>query len=193
MNCSCLEDISEIEPILESVAEPEIVFTDDDKIQFIDLLTQSYHESDFPSIENMPLEFDEDELNEHYSTQSSCDLHLSSLCDDTLSDNSTESGSQRIVCNETTFIIPKALMYPKAQIIGTLTLNERREKIQRYLEKRKKRSWNKKIAYDCRKRVADNRMRIKGRFVTKDKAIEIQAVDRCEVRNLASQDPRNSW
>jgi len=42
---------------------------------------------------------------------------------------------------------------------------ERNLKIERY--KNKKRNWNKKIAYDCRKRVADTRLRIKGRFISK--------------------------
>lgn len=59
---------------------------------------------------------------------------------------------------------------PVARKIGTLTLEERRIKIEKYLEKRKRRSWNKRVNYDCRKKVADNRLRIKGRFVTKDQA-----------------------
>lgn len=42
---------------------------------------------------------------------------------------------------------------------------ERSLKIERY--KNKKRNWAKKIAYDCRKRVADTRLRIKGRFISK--------------------------
>jgi len=54
--------------------------------------------------------------------------------------------------------------------IGTLTLSERRAKIEKYLEKRKKRTWSRRINYDCRKRVADSRLRIKGRFVTRDQA-----------------------
>lgn len=57
--------------------------------------------------------------------------------------------------------------------IGALTVRERREKIKKYLEKRKRRIWKKKVCYDCRKKVADKRLRIKGRFVTRDQAYEL--------------------
>jgi hypothetical protein len=33
--------------------------------------------------------------------------------------------------------------------------------------KRKNRNWDKKVSYVCRKRVADSRLRIKGRFITR--------------------------
>lgn len=52
-------------------------------------------------------------------------------------------------------------------MIGTLTLEERQIKIEKYLEKRKRRNYTKRINYACRKKVADNRIRIKGRFVAK--------------------------
>ena len=58
-----------------------------------------------------------------------------------------------------------------------MTIEERREKIEKYLQKRKKRTWNKKISYDCRKKVADSRLRIKGRFVTKEQAVTILGED----------------
>ncbi len=64
--------------------------------------------------------------------------------------------------------------------IGTLTVEERKAKIEKYLEKRKKRTWNKKISYDCRKRVADSRLRVKGRFITKNQAFEILRNDGVE-------------
>lgn len=42
---------------------------------------------------------------------------------------------------------------------------ERQFKIERY--KNKRRNWIRKISYDCRKRVADARLRVKGRFISK--------------------------
>jgi len=57
--------------------------------------------------------------------------------------------------------------------VGSLSLSERKKKIDRYLEKRQKRIWEKKIAYDCRKKVADKRLRIKGRFVTREQALNL--------------------
>jgi hypothetical protein len=57
--------------------------------------------------------------------------------------------------------------------IGTLTVEERRMKVQKYLEKRKRRNFAKKISYMCRKKVADQRIRVKGRFVSKVQAESI--------------------
>lgn len=60
------------------------------------------------------------------------------------------------------------------EVIGTLTSEQRQVRIQRFLEKRKRRVWTKKISYDCRKRVADSRLRVKGRFVKKTQALAAQ-------------------
>lgn len=68
--------------------------------------------------------------------------------------------------------------------IGYLTVSERKEKIKHYLEKRKRRIWKKKVSYDCRKKVADKRLRIKGRFVTKEQA--------CEILGLTPEDLANN-
>jgi len=57
--------------------------------------------------------------------------------------------------------------------VSSLSLSERKKKIDRCLEKRQKRIWQKKIAYDCRKKVADKRLQIKGRFVTREQALNL--------------------
>ncbi len=59
---------------------------------------------------------------------------------------------------------------PQPKKIGRLTFEERQRKIDRYRTKRNTRVWTKKISYTCRKRVADQRLRIKGRFVSKTDA-----------------------
>ena len=61
--------------------------------------------------------------------------------------------------------------------VGCLSVEERRAKLDKYKEKRKRRSFAKRISYDCRKKVADKRLRIKGRFVTKEQAINILGND----------------
>ncbi len=62
------------------------------------------------------------------------------------------------------------------RMVGTLTFQQRKEKIRKYLEKRKRRIWKKKICYDCRKKVADKRLRVKGRFVTREQAYAILGI-----------------
>lgn len=59
--------------------------------------------------------------------------------------------------------------------IGSITLEERRIKVLKFLEKRKRRNFKKKISYMCRKKVADKRVRIKGRFVSKVQAEAIKS------------------
>ena len=69
------------------------------------------------------------------------------------------------------------------RMIGALTVSQRKEKIRKYFEKRKRRIWKKKISYDCRKKVADKRLRIKGRFVTRDQAYELLGTTAKELSN----------
>jgi hypothetical protein len=57
--------------------------------------------------------------------------------------------------------------------LGGITSEERKAKIKLYLEKRQRRTYTKKVSYDCRKKVADQRIRVKGRFVTKQQAMDI--------------------
>ncbi|OMJ83138.1 hypothetical protein SteCoe_15991 [Stentor coeruleus] len=74
-----------------------------------------------------------------------------------------------------TYFIGKTEENPQAgKKIGTITMEERKEKVKKYLEKRKRRIFTKRISYACRKRVADSRIRVKGRFVTKEQARKLE-------------------
>lgn len=64
--------------------------------------------------------------------------------------------------------LKKTPFLEKIRRIGTLSVEERKAKVEKYLEKRKQKSWDKKTNYQSRKKVANNRLRVKGRFVTKD-------------------------
>ena len=60
--------------------------------------------------------------------------------------------------------------------IGVYTKSERRERIEKFRAKRSKRVYRKQVKYDCRKKLADTRPRIKGRFVTKkDDNIKVES------------------
>jgi hypothetical protein len=60
--------------------------------------------------------------------------------------------------------------------IGIYSLEERRERVARFLEKRQKRVWTRKVKYDVRKNFADSRIRFKGRFVKKEEEVDILTV-----------------
>ena len=51
--------------------------------------------------------------------------------------------------------------------IGIYGVKERKELVERYLEKRRRRCWKRTIKYGVRKTFADSRMRVKGRFISK--------------------------
>ncbi|GAA0176510.1 hypothetical protein LIER_29487 [Lithospermum erythrorhizon] len=61
--------------------------------------------------------------------------------------------------------------------VGKLSVEEKREKIHRYLKKRNERNFNKKIKRNinwvaCRKTLADSRPRVRGRFAKNDELME---------------------
>ncbi|CAG9316617.1 unnamed protein product [Blepharisma stoltei] len=92
------------------------------------------------------------------------------------SDNSAREKPENIKFENQ--LLPKPqIMYSKTAKIGTLTIEERHLKIEKYLEKRKRRNFCKKISYECRKRVADDRIRIRGRFVSKIQAEALRGLE----------------
>lgn len=57
--------------------------------------------------------------------------------------------------------------------VGHLSKKQRDLKVKKYIEKKKKRKWDKKVNYESRKKVADTRPRYKGRFVSFEQAGEL--------------------
>ena len=55
--------------------------------------------------------------------------------------------------------------------IGTYTRSERAAKILRYRQKRIRRNYSKRVLYGCRKRFADSRPRVGGRFVINENRV----------------------
>lgn len=80
--------------------------------------------------------------------------------------------------------ILKKLKFTSGHKIGTLSREDRKLKIIKYRQKRESCSWNRKINYDCRKQVANSRLRIKGRFVAKRHAMSLL----CSSKSSASHD-----
>ena len=52
--------------------------------------------------------------------------------------------------------------------IGKLNIADRYMKVKKFKENKLHRQFNKKVSSDCRKQVADKRLRIKGRFIRKE-------------------------
>ncbi|CAM9650043.1 unnamed protein product [Pylaiella littoralis] len=65
------------------------------------------------------------------------------------------------------------------KFVGAYSPEARRQRIERFLEKREKRVWTKMVKYDVRKNFADTRMRVKGRFVKKEDEALLREVMAC--------------
>lgn len=59
------------------------------------------------------------------------------------------------------------------RMIGPISESDRLSRVRRYLQKKQNKKNMKKFCYQCRKQVAEKRLRIKGRFVTREQAFEI--------------------
>lgn len=59
------------------------------------------------------------------------------------------------------------------RMIGPLNVTQRYDKILKYILRKRMKGSGKKFTYECRKQVAEKRLRIKGRFVTKQQAFDI--------------------
>ncbi|KAL6998948.1 hypothetical protein U1Q18_000115 [Sarracenia purpurea var. burkii] len=67
--------------------------------------------------------------------------------------------------------------------VGKYTVEERKDRILRYLKKRHQRNFNKTIKYECRKTLADKRVRVRGRFARNNELCEGEAITKKEINN----------
>lgn len=83
-------------------------------------------------------------------------------------------------------------VYNKHGRIGIYTPAERAAIISRFHSKRSRRVWNKKIRYNCRKSLADRRMRVKGRFVKRSTEAEARLSPTSETPGVPLTIPEDS-
>lgn len=103
-----------------------------------------------------------------------------------------ESGSN----SKGNIILPHSLtkyreLYNKNGRIGIYTPAERAAIISRFHSKRSRRVWNKKIRYNCRKNLADRRMRVKGRFVKRSSEEAATALAQVATTTLETVEERS--
>jgi len=76
--------------------------------------------------------------------------------------------------------------------IGPLTVSERKKRVLKYLEKRKKRRWSKKAEYMGRQKVAEKRLRVKGKFVSREQALAVLDEGNGALRSVISGSTKNA-
>lgn len=79
-------------------------------------------------------------------------------------------------------IVPEAQM-ASAYRIGRYTPAERRIRLERYREKRAQRNYKRRVKYGCRKKIADKRRRVQGRFVKREEEQALAAIQQDNAGN----------
>lgn len=64
--------------------------------------------------------------------------------------------------------LPSAFCKKREGWVGSYSPKARKARVERFLKKRQERVWVKEVKYDVRKSFADTRLRVKGRFVTRE-------------------------
>lgn len=117
-------------------------------------------------------------LNSHHhlssvSNSSTSSSSLGSSSSSSLPISSTSSSSINSLSTPQSIGIDPSLLPPDTPqrlpgYIGAYDPEQRKLRIEKFLEKRQQRVWARKVKYDVRKNFADSRLRIKGRFVKKE-------------------------
>eukprot|EP00559_Dactyliosolen_fragilissimus_P007730 CAMPEP_0184860868 /NCGR_PEP_ID=MMETSP0580-20130426/5675_1 /TAXON_ID=1118495 /ORGANISM="Dactyliosolen fragilissimus" /LENGTH=210 /DNA_ID=CAMNT_0027358129 /DNA_START=266 /DNA_END=898 /DNA_ORIENTATION=- len=102
-----------------------------------------------------------------------------------LEDLSTETGSEKGGVTLPHDLEKYQEIYNKNGRIGIYTPAERAAIIAKFNSKRSKRVWNKKIRYNCRKNLADRRLRVKGRFVKRSVEDDINSDNSTECNDTS--------
>lgn len=108
-----------------------------------------------------------------------------------LHDNSNGASGEKGVMRMPHLLAKYKELYNKNGRIGIYTPNERAAIIAKFNSKRTRRVWNKKIRYNCRKNLADRRVRVKGRFVkrsSEEAAVALAAVNAKNSNNKLNDD-----